>query len=271
MPIEDLAAVEGVDLVAPIAYAVADFVSGADDPVTWPVSGFEEELLAGRPPALDDIGRYGSEQAAWRAVLDDPGLVIVDEFFLVTDAGPPTDTIDVGDNLTISDPLSGEHRRVTVAALAPSDWLGNGAFYGMPGLTDLMGDRLVSSRALVSTPEPDAVAERLRTGFVANGVEADTIRERVETMLSLNNAFFTLMEQFVAVEGVVIGMSTALVASYGLTTSSASWAEDLEWSAPVGELALFAVVTVPASLLASLWPARAAARTRPAVALRLAD
>jgi len=45
----------------------------------------------------------------------------------------------------------------------------------------------------------------------------------------------------------------------------------LDWSAPVVELTFIAVVTVLASLLASLWPAHSAARTLPAVALRLAD
>lgn len=57
----------------------------------------------------------------------------------------------------------------------------------------------------------------------------------------------------------------------GLVTSGPSWAEYLTWSIPVLDLAVIAAVTIGASLIASLWPARAAAHTRPAVALRLAD
>lgn len=320
VPMDELRAVDGVDGVAPLAYGAADFVLDEDEPLTWPVTGFGEELLVG-PPTLKEHGSYDDEDAAWRAVLDDPGLVIVDEFFLVTEAGPPSETIDVGDTLTMTDPVSGRRRTVTVAALAPSDWLRNGAFYGRAGLADLIGDRLVTSRAFVSTDEPDAVVERLRTTFVANGVEADAIRERVEDALALNAAFFTLMQQFVgagllvgmagigvimvravrerrreigvlrslgfgttavartfvveasfvAVEGLVIGMLTAVVASFGLVQSGAGWAEGLEWAVPEAELAVIAAVTLVATLVASVWPARSASRTRPAVALRLAD
>jgi ABC-type lipoprotein release transport system permease subunit len=63
----------------------------------------------------------------------------------------------------------------------------------------------------------------------------------------------------------------SLVASYGLATSVASWAEDLNWTVPIVDLSFIAALTIVASLLASLWPARSAARTRPAVALHLAD
>jgi putative ABC transport system permease protein len=316
----DLAAVEGVERVAPIGFATVDFVSGADEPVTWPVSGFDETLVED-PPALDEIGDFASDEMAWRAVLADPGLIIVDEFFLVTEAGPPGDTIDVGDTVTMIEPLTGEQRQVRVGALTAADILGNGAFYGRPGLAELVGDRLVDSRSFVAATQPDAVVEQLRTTFVANGVEADTIRERVDTALALENAFFTLMQQFVGaglvvgmagigvimvrsvrerrreigvlrslgcptpsvartfvveasfvtVEAVLIGVLTALAASYGLSTSATSWAEDLEWTVPLADLAIIVGITLTATVLASLWPARSAARTKPAVALRLAD
>lgn len=316
----DLAAVDGVDGIAPLAYAAADFVLDDDEPVTWPVTGFDDALLVA-PPALDELGGYETAEAAWQAVLSDPDLIIVDEFFLVTDAGPPADTVEVGDEVTIVDPLSGNERTLTVAAMAKADWIGNGVFYGRAGLDGLFAEPPAASRAFVSATVPDAVVEQLRTTFVANGIEADTIRDRVETALALNTAFFTLMEQFVgaglvigtagigvimvravrerrreigvlralgfptasvarafvveacfvSVEGVVVGMVTAIIASYGLASSTASWAENLEWTLPVGALAVIAAITIVASLLASLWPARSAARIRPAVALRLAD
>jgi putative ABC transport system permease protein len=320
VPVEAAGAIAGVDAVAPIGYAAVDFGVGGEDPVTWPVSGFDRTLLTA-PPTLVDLGPHPNAAAAWAAVLADPGLVIVDEFFLVTGAGPPAETVEVGDEVVLIDPWSGQRRTLRVAALAASDLVGHGAFYGVGGLADLLGERVVRSRLLVSTGEPDAVVERLRRSFVANGVEAETIRDRVEGALSLNNAFFTLMQQFVgaglvvgmagigvimvravrerrreigvlralgfptrsvgwsfvveasfvAVEGAVVGMATALVASYGLATSGASWAEGLRWTVPAAELAVIGVLTVGAALVASLWPARSAARTRPAAALRLGD
>lgn len=320
IPMDELAALPGAGDLAPMGYAAADFQAGSDEPVTWPVSAFDQRLVAA-PPHLQDLGGYGSQQEAWQAVLDDPDLVIVDEFFLVTDVGPPSETIDVGDEVVMRDEVSGAERTVTVAALAPSDWLGNGVFYGEAGLEGLLGHPVAPSRALVASTAPDELAEEVRTTFAANGVEADTVRSRVDAALALNTAFFTLMQQyvgaglvigmagigvimvravrerrreigvlrslgfptglvartfvveasFVAAEGVIIGMATALVASWGLVASGASWAEDLTFAVPLASLAIIAGLTLGAALLASLWPARSASRTKPAVALRLAD
>jgi putative ABC transport system permease protein len=156
---------------------------------------------------------------------------------------------------------------------------------------------------------------------VINGVEADTIHDRVTAVLALNTAFFALMEQFVgagllvgmagigvtmvravrerrreigvlrslgfpnrsvarafvieaifvAVEGVIIGMSTAIIASYGLAHAGADWSEGLRWSLPTSALVIIAGATFAAALVASLWPALTASRIKPAVALRIAD
>jgi putative ABC transport system permease protein len=320
VPADELAAVPGVDAVAPLVYGRAEFTRGDDEPVTWPVSGFGPELLDG-PPALVELGGYPDEATAWRAVLDDPSLAIVEEIFLVTTVGPPTGLVEVGEVIAMVDPVSGRTRELTVAALTAGDYVTNGAYVSRDAATELLGERGVASRAMLSAADPDAAAEHVRTTFVPHGAVAETVIDEVEALMALSTGFFTLMQQFVgvglvvgmagiavimvravrerrreigvlrslglpapsvarafvaeaafvAVEGVAIGVLTAVVASYGIVSSGASWAEQLEWGLPLDDLAVIVALALAAALLAAAGPARAAARTRPAVALRLAD
>ena len=201
--VDDLLAVESVDRVAPLAYGIADFeFAGSDDP--WPVTGFGPEMLVG-PPALVDIGDHPSAEAAWQAVLEDPGLLIVDEFFLTT-AGPNDVLPSPGDELTISDPVTGASRTVTIAALATNDFIAAGAYYGVDGYQTLFGDRAVASRFYVSAADLDAAAVEIGRSFAANGAEATVVRESVGALLAQNTGFFALMQQFVGV-GLLVGVA----------------------------------------------------------------
>ena len=47
-------------------------------------------LSLAAPPHLRALGRYRTDREAWRAVADDPNLMIVDDFFLQTAGGPST-------------------------------------------------------------------------------------------------------------------------------------------------------------------------------------
>ncbi|MFN0090396.1 MAG: ABC transporter permease [Acidimicrobiales bacterium] len=76
---------------------------------------------------------------------------------------------------------------------------------------------------------------------------------------------------FVAVEGILIGVTIALVASYGFAAAGADWAEGLTWGVPIGEVALIISIAVISTLVAALWPARRAAHIHPAAALRITD
>jgi putative ABC transport system permease protein len=211
VPVDELAATPGVGAVAPLRYGVADFVRPSDpEPVTWFVTGFGPEFAAA-PIAMQDLGPYASAEEAFAAVLADPGLVIVDEFFLVTGAGPPSSTLGVGDTVTIVDRVSGRDRELTVAALAEVDFLFAGAYLGEEAYGEVFGERAVASRFYVGADleRPGAAEETvdaIRRRFVANGADAETVRSRVESLLAQNTGFFTLMQQFVGV-GLVVGIA----------------------------------------------------------------
>lgn len=205
VPVEQLEAAPGVTAVAPLGYTLAEFTVPGDEPVRWPVTGFGPELAAA-PPALADLGGYESARDAWQATLDDPSLIVVDEFFLVTSAGPPANPLDPGDTVTITDPVSGRSRELTVAALAEPDFLANGGFYGWTGYGDVFGERATRSRFFVAAAGQDAAVDTIRRLFLANGADAETVRSVVETALRQSSSFFTLMQQFVGV-GLVVGIA----------------------------------------------------------------
>jgi putative ABC transport system permease protein len=80
---------------------------------------------------------------------------------------------------------------------------------------------------------------------------------------------FVVESAFVAVEGVLIGTVLALVCAWSITLTDAFGT--LGFRVPFGAIGLLVAGTFVCALLATALPARAAARVRPAVALRLAD
>jgi putative ABC transport system permease protein len=77
---------------------------------------------------------------------------------------------------------------------------------------------------------------------------------------------------FIALEGIVLGSALGIVTTYVLFRNDADFkAAHVPFSVPWLSIAVLLSITAAASLLATVWPARQAARLRPAVALRIAD
>jgi putative ABC transport system permease protein len=106
-----------------------------------------------------------------------------------------------------------------------------------------------------------AVRERRRQVGVlrALGVQAAAVRRA-----------FVVESAFVAAEGLVIGTVLALVTAWSITLTDAFGA-GLEFRVPAFAIAGVVIGTLVCALLATAAPARAAARIRPAVALRMTD
>jgi putative ABC transport system permease protein len=82
---------------------------------------------------------------------------------------------------------------------------------------------------------------------------------------------FVVEASFVAIAGTLMGVFIALVATWGLTQSTASWAQGLHYGVAWKSILVIVTLAVLASLIASVLPARAASDIRPARALRIAD
>jgi len=211
IPLSELARVPGVREVAPLARTTANFrVEGMAKPAFWNLTGFGERFVANGPPALVDRGPYRSDAAAWRAVLANPDLIIVDPSFLQTSGGPPGFEAKIGTTMTVADPLSGRSRVVRVAAISHSDmFLNNGAWYGRQGANALFGDRLVAGRFYVTLRrgvDPTAFASAVQNRFVDNGAEASAIDDLMDEAFTMTDQIFQLFEGYLAL-GLLVGIA----------------------------------------------------------------
>jgi putative ABC transport system permease protein len=83
---------------------------------------------------------------------------------------------------------------------------------------------------------------------------------------------FLLEATFIALQGMVVGISLALLVSYSLLThSDAFGSQHLNFSIPWSSLIVVVIIAMIASLAAVLAPANQASKIKPAVALRIAD
>lgn len=198
---------EGVRDVAPLVTLDAEITpEGAPEPTQWLMTGFDGILVERGAPELEDRGDYASDEAAYRAVLADPSLAIVDTFFLADNAGPPSSPLEIGDEFEVKDPLSGAASEFTVAAIGPDDWVFNGGLAGVDAMKEIYGERAVPNRAYVSVENPDAFADTVAAKYLENGGESEAIRTTVENLLSQQMQFFQLMRGYLAL-GLVVGIA----------------------------------------------------------------
>jgi putative ABC transport system permease protein len=83
---------------------------------------------------------------------------------------------------------------------------------------------------------------------------------------------FLLESSFVALEGILLGTALSIVTSYLLFRNDDELqATGAGFPIPWLNITVLVAATAAASLAATAWPARQAARIKPAVALRIAD
>jgi putative ABC transport system permease protein len=200
---DDVAAVTG------LARGVATFESElVDGPREWEITGFDAGLLDRGTPTLfrrDPV--YATDADAFRAVLEDRSLAIVPENFLVS--GVDLATFVVGDTFSVIEPGTGRARELTIAALADTDWLENGALVSR-GLTGaLFGSGDIDTRFYVAVDDGvdiDRAANSLNAAFLEQGVDARTFTalgaEGVQTL----TGFLALLRGFLAF-GLLVGIA----------------------------------------------------------------
>ena len=215
-PLEAVRETEGVASLAAVATVGAEFdlPNLREDPAQpafqrWPLGGYDASFVEGGPPSLEEfLPELGSEEGAWRALLSDPSLVIVDEFFL-QQGGPPTSTVTLGQELTVRDPVTGATRELRVAALADSGFGEAPAYAGIEGVRSLVGERaVVNVFRFEAAPgaDPQVVAERLTGRFVENGMSATSFRTLVGEGLAQQQQFFRLMQGYLSL-GLVVSVA----------------------------------------------------------------
>ena len=209
IPLDEVAGRPDVDGVAPLIQQPVLIVDPADpaaDPLVWFSSAFDERLVEVGPPLLRDRGEFETDEAAYRAVLADDSLVIIDP--LVASSLLDTQGLtDIGSTLTLVDPSSGTTRTVQVAAIGPTDLSFNGMLMGSPIAPS--GVTIPATRALVSAAagsDPELLAASISSDYAKSGAEAETIASIVDRAATAESQFFDLARGYLAL-GMVVGVA----------------------------------------------------------------
>lgn len=211
VPPEAVRSLPGVRAVSEQATVLAEFEARLTDGFEpWPAAAFDETFVERGPVVLSKrAAGYADDEAAYRAVLADPSLIVVSEFFLQNGGGPPDRALEPGERVTMRDPLSGRTRQFTIAAQAESGFGNLLVYVSRPALASLFGSSVTTNLLFVATdPHVDAVdlADTLNGRFLANGAEADSFREIVDENLGQQQQFFRLMQGYLAL-GLVVGIA----------------------------------------------------------------
>lgn len=200
--------VEGVGSVASLALAVGEFeVDGQDDPVFWRVTGFDSGLLSlGTPVLSERADGYATDREVFEAVMSDPSLIVIDDFFLDTGSGPGTERYEVGTEVTMYTP-DDEPIEVTIAGIMSSDWVFAGSYMSGEFVEANLEAR--DGRFYVAAVEgvdPDVVAGRLNAALLDHGMEAETFTANVEAEVAETLGIFRLFQGFLSL-GLLVGIA----------------------------------------------------------------
>lgn len=210
---EELAEVEGVDGITSFFYGAARFTAeGEPEPTGWPVTGIDQDFVAGGPPALEDLAPgVEDDAAAWELVASDPTKTIVSLFFLQEDGGgPPQPVAPLGSEIELINPVTGASSSHEIVAYTGNDVFFGGAYIAADAVAEVMGEVITRSRFLIASDGDLSDAERLATElqgrFIENGVEAETFRSRIEDFQAGSLQFFRLMQGYLAL-GLLVGIA----------------------------------------------------------------
>lgn len=213
--VRQIRSVDGVDRVAAMRHGPLLFLppsAAADEPEPWPASGIGPEFAAIGPPELDeyDEEEFASEEEAWNEVATNPNVTIVPINFLQGGGGPPATLVELGDVISVVDPVSGAQAQREVIGFTSNDMAFSGAYMSIESIAEASGGRAPVSRFYVQASGTESevreIATRMQGELLENGVEAESFSSIVEEFLSLNLQFLRLMQAYLAL-GLIVGIA----------------------------------------------------------------
>lgn len=174
--------------------------------------------LADNPPEMQErLPGVPDSASVWQLVLNDPSYVLVDAFY-GSPGGPPGEPVMPGQEITFTDPRTGQpHERTVAGVLAEGQ-----AFYGIGGgelkfpvlMSQESAQALTGGAArpsslllrLAPEVEPAEVAPALQAEFLANGMVVTDLAEAVRDNFAATRQFFLLMQGYLAL-GLLVGIT----------------------------------------------------------------
>jgi len=201
--------IPGVRSVAPIVRGGARFRAGDDpEPQPWALSGVDRSFADGGAPRLSSRDpRFDSDAAAFRALAEDPGVIIVNDRFLDRGDVPGRGSVQVGQRFTALAP-DGD-RELTVIGVMRTDALFLGAVVSDQVARQVIGPSADISRILADVTagtDPERVVRRLDRQLGPRGAEVRTIRQRVTERIEQTTSFLSVLQAYMGF-GLVIGIA----------------------------------------------------------------
>jgi putative ABC transport system permease protein len=201
---------------------------------SYTVDGADTTFLAHTTYRLAARARgYGSTAAVWRALRTHRGLAVVDQLVVPRKANWGTqpapfqlsgfyleDKVFTPVKVAVRDPQTGKRLVLTVIGVlsdATPEFMA-GIWTSQSTLTPVFGDRVLPTThlfALRSGVDPASTAKKLESAFLANGMQADSLKKLLNDAVSANLTFDRLIEGFMGL-GLIVG-----VAALGVITARA--------------------------------------------------
>jgi putative ABC transport system permease protein len=201
---------------------------------SYPVDGADLTFLAHTTYRLAARARgYGSTAAVWRALRTHRNLAVVDQLVVPRKANWGTqpapfqlsgfyleDKVFTPVKVVARDPQTGKRVVLTVIGVlsdATPEFMA-GIWTSQATLAPVFGNRVLPTThlfALRSGVDPKATAKKLESAFLANGMQADSLKKLLADAVSANLTFDRLIEGFMGL-GLIVG-----VAALGVITARA--------------------------------------------------
>ena len=202
-------AVYGVE-TASIA-TVAMSVKGGNSSVTRSVIGFSDQMLAdGRFSLAQRAEEYASDQDAWNAVLEDPGLAIMDGSVVASMFSVPASAwyVSVGDVVTVT---SGDGSSVDVTVIGIMDQILISGSFTTKAFVDEHAAGATENLFYIDTVAgtgftDDDILTQLEEGLAEYGLNGIVVKDVVEEFMAVSSSMMQLMELFLGV-GLIVGIS----------------------------------------------------------------
>ena len=201
--------------------------------VSYVVNGVDDTFLRHTTYRLADRARgYGSAAQVWRALREHRNLAVVDQFTVPRKANWGTRPADLQLSgfyledktfdpvkVRVRDPQSGKRLVLTViGVLSDSTPEFMRGIWTSQATLGVFGDRALPTThlfALAPGVDAAATANKLESAFLANGMQADSVRKLLDDTVAANLTFNRLIMGFMGL-GLIVG-----VAALGVITARA--------------------------------------------------
>jgi putative ABC transport system permease protein len=109
----------------------------------------------------------------------------------------------------VIDPVTGAEHDRRIIGEVENDFAFSGSYVSYESVDELLGVKATASRFYIEVADDsneNTVAKQLQGELVANGVEAESFRSRVEDFSQANLQFFRLMQSYLAL-GLLVGIA----------------------------------------------------------------